>query len=353
MSKRKPDAVQQGGGIRILLRGVVLGACLGMLLLTGLLHGHPEMLPVRAMLQYLPFHVYLGPVLLALLCSLWLSWAWRVAALGALLGVLFGVMGLNIGHPDAGSGHIRFMTYNAKLYLARERPNGMANLYQEIARQDPDVLVMQDAIGLDTLANTKPALYKAFVGGRSVYFNGQYAVLSRFPVRDCKSHRLVSKRGGRDLVHCVLTAYGQDIDLLTVHFTSPREGLNAVRAEKLNGLDDWASNMAARVAESHAMSQYLLQLPPRPRIVAGDLNAPEPSTVVQQLLVTGLRDAFSSAGMGFGYTHGHSLRWMPSFLRIDHILVSHEIGVAHVDVGGALGSEHRPVVADLVVQRLP
>jgi endonuclease/exonuclease/phosphatase (EEP) superfamily protein YafD len=40
-----------------------------------------------------------------------------------------------------------------------------------------------------------------------------------------------------------------------------------------------------------------------------------------------------------------------SFLRIDHILVSPEIGVVSAFAGGKDGSEHRPVIADLLLAR--
>ncbi len=73
--------------------------------------------------------------------------------------------------------------------------------------------------------------------------------------------------------------------------------------------------------------------------------------VVRNLLYTGLRDAFSSAAFGYGYTHGHSLRFGLSFNRIDHILVSDDIGVGDAIVGGRKGSEHRPVIADLWLKR--
>lgn len=331
-------------------RWLVIGVACAALVVTALLHGHPESHPVRAMLQYVPYPAFLGPALIALWASLWLGWAWRSVALAGLVCVLWGVMGLVVGHPDEGSGRIRFMTYNAKLYLATERPNGMADLYQEVLQQDPDVLVMQDASDFADVAGYNRELYEAFVGDRAIYTKGQYVVASRFPMRDCKEVRLQRDPGWRAMVHCIVTAHGQDIDVITVHFTSPRGGLNAVRAERLNGLDEWHDNMTARLSESRAMSAYLKRLPARPRIVAGDLNAPDSSTVVRQLLDTGLRDAFSSAGTGFGFTHGHSLRaWMPSFLRIDHILVSEQLGVASAEVGGAEGSEHRPVVSNILV----
>ena len=42
-----------------------------------------------------------------------------------------------------------------------------------------------------------------------------------------------------------------------------------------------------------------------------------------------------------------------SFLRIDHILVDQSIGVARAYVGGKEASPHRPVVADLLLNRQP
>jgi endonuclease/exonuclease/phosphatase (EEP) superfamily protein YafD len=89
----------------------------------------------------------------------------------------------------------------------------------------------------------------------------------------------------------------------------------------------------------------------RPVIVAGDLNAETDSPVVRRLLATGLRDAFSSAGRGYGYTHGHSLRLRISFLRIDHILVGPTIGVRECFPGGMDASDHRPVIATLLLSR--
>jgi len=72
--------------------------------------------------------------------------------------------------------------------------------------------------------------------------------------------------------------------------------------------------------------------------------------VIQALLAVGLRDAFASAGRGWGFTYGHTLRPRVSFLRIDHVLVSDDVAAVRSFVGGKEASDHRPVIADL---RLP
>jgi endonuclease/exonuclease/phosphatase (EEP) superfamily protein YafD len=153
-----------------------------------------------------------------------------------------------------------------------------------------------------------------------------------------------------DYVHCVVTAQGIDVDLFTAHLLSPRSGLNATRREPVEGIDDWQQNFTDRLTQAHQLAAGVGGHA-RPLILAGDLNASEASPVIRVLQEQGLRDAFSSAGRGYGYTIGHALKLGVSFLRIDHILVSPEIGVVDCFPGGWRASEHRPVIADLWLQR--
>jgi endonuclease/exonuclease/phosphatase (EEP) superfamily protein YafD len=217
-----------------------------------------------------------------------------------------------------------------------------------VASHDPDVLVMQDAGQLAGAREAGPATASAIFAGKQVYAFGQYIVVSRHPLRDCRPGQIPYRGQPHTYVRCTFTAHGVDVDLITVHFVSPREGLNATRQELIEGLDDWRQNFSDRLLQASKLAADMAQRP-RPLIVAGDLNAPEGSPVVQTLVARGLRNAFGIAGRGYGYTHGHSLRPHVSFLRIDHVLVSDKIGVADAYVGGAGASEHRPVIADLLL----
>lgn len=332
------------------LRATVLLVVLGVAFVWLVLDENPERRPVLALLQYVPYPAFLVPAIAALMGSLWLGWIWRLLATASVGLVLTAIMGLCIGHADEGYGHVRFMTYNVKAYLASLRPNGFGELALEVMLHDPDVIVMQDAGQLAKLERTQPETYLAMMGKRQVYAFGQYIVASRFPLKDCAPGWIPYRDQKHSFVHCVLQAHGKEVDLVTVHFTTPRDGLNATRREGLRGLDAWSGNMNDRLTQSGVLAEHLRQMK-RPRIVAGDLNAPETSAVVKTLLHTGLRDAFSSAGVGYGYTHGHSLRLGMSFLRIDHILVSDDIGVVQTEVGGTEASQHRPVIADLLLVR--
>lgn len=333
-----------------LAKAVVLLVAAAVLLAWLLVSNDPESHAILALLLYVPYPVYLAPAVVALGCSFGLGWRWRLLAAASLLVVLLALMRPAWGQPDEGYRRVRLMTYNVKSYLAVHRPQGVAQVAMEVLQHDPDVVVMQDAGQFLDERFAPPDTLKTIFGRRETYVFGQYVVASRFPLKGCQPGWIPYNGQNHSFVHCVVSANGTDFDLVTVHFVTPREGLNAARKEGVKGLGVWRANMDKRLTQSGVLADQLRAMK-RPRVVAGDLNAPENSSVVQDLLDTGLRDAFSSAGLGYGYTHGHSLWPGISFLRIDHILVSDEIGVSDAYAGGKVASEHRPVIADLLLVR--
>jgi len=302
------------------------------------------------LLQYVPYPAYLLPTLAAFALSFVLTRAWRFVAGLTVLLVMTVIMGLVWGHADKGVAPVRMMTFNIKAYLVDHGAGAFEPLAAEVARHDPDILVMQDAGELTQRRQRSPELAASVFAGRNVFAWGQYIIVSRLPLHGCRAGDMSYPGVRGDYLHCIVTAHGIEVDLFTAHLLSPRRGLNATRHEPVEGIDDWQQNFADRLVQAHELANGVAGLR-RPTIVAGDLNASEASPVVRTLLARGLRDAFSSAGRGYGYTLGHALRLGFSFLRIDHILVSNEIGVADSFVGGAQASEHRPVIADLLLQR--
>jgi vancomycin resistance protein VanJ len=137
------------------------------------------------------------------------------------------------------------------------------------------------------------------------------------------------------------------VQLVTAHLISPRGGLNAARHDPADESGSWRQNFADRLQQAQTLAGDVAALP-EPRIVAGDFNAPEASPVIRTLQAAGLRDAFSAAGRGWGFSYGHALRWGLPFLRIDHILVGRGLGVARCVVGSGRASDHLAVIADIV-----
>lgn len=322
----------------------VAGACsLGYIL-------GPEHFWLLAEVQYLPFPFLLVPALVAVALSWALAGPWRVAAMAALAMILTIMMGFQFHTGDAGTHRIRVMTYNVKGYLARRQPAGFAPIAREIALQNPDILVLQDATDLADLEEKSPGAARAIFGELHAYFNEEYVVASRFPMRECMARHVAILERHHSHVRCIVAAPGVELEVMTAHFMTPRFALNAARGAEPHALDEWRQNLRERTLQAEALADDV-RSSRRPVILAGDLNAPETSLVVRALLATGLRGAFSSAGKGYGYTWGHSLRPGISFLRIDHILVGAELAVSECFVGGDEASPHRPVVTDLYLKR--
>lgn len=334
--------------VRLAARAFVALVSGGIALLAGGYLAGPEHFWPVAQAQYVPYPAYLLPALTAAALSVLLGWRWRVlAALGLLLAVTV-LMGFEANLGGAKGEGFRVMTYNVKGYLARRSGEGFGAIAREIALHDPDLLVLQDARELQEASTTGEASASAVLGRRHVYALGQYVVASRYPLRECRPRRIPIRGQPHSYVSCVVVAKGVEFEIVTAHFLTPRHGLNATREDPLGGIDDWKQNMEDRLSQAQTLAGDLRKLW-RPLVVAGDLNAPTGSLVVRSLLETGLRDAFSEAGAGFGYTWGHSLGPGLSFLRIDHILASPEFGVIRCFTGGDEGSAHRPVIADLLL----
>ena len=303
------------------------------------------------LLRFLPFPVYLAPAVLALVASAWLRWPWRLASLGCLVVVLVGVMDLKWGRADTDQVSFRLMTWNVKAFAHTRTPGRDQRIALELLEHAPDVVVMQDAVDYTRPDAALPEPIALALRDHTIYRHDQYVVASRLPLTQCRAQPMPVRDEPRDFVRCVLRVGETDVDLVTAHLLSPREGLNAARHDWLDGgLDDWEQNYHDRLMQVATLVRHLAGNP-RPLILAGDLNAAEASPVVRSLKELGLRDAFDSAGRGYGYTHGHSLKPRFSFLRIDHVLVSPQISVARCEAGGADASEHRPGIADLLIRR--
>ena len=298
--------------------------------------------------RFVPYPLYIAGATGAVCLSLFLGRAWRLAALLALGLVSTVVMGLALGREEKGSHPLRMMTYNVKAYLPSARADGYSRIAWEVIQADPDILVLQDANHLVPAGEPISTAVRTMLGAREVYAFGQYVVASRYPLKGCRPGDIAFRGHAHSYVRCTVLVSGLEVELVTAHFLSPREGLNATRHG--GDVEDWEQNFADRLAQADRLATDLAASR-RPLIVAGDLNAPKGSPIVHALLDIGLRDAFSSAAVGYGYTHGHSLRPGFSFLRIDHILVSPTLGVRDCVVGGKEGSDHRPVIADLWLTR--
>lgn len=301
--------------------------------------------------RFLPYYWLLLPTLGALVLALGLS-RWLLAACVLnllLLGTL--TMGLQwrLGEPDdsAPGQTLRVLSYNVKALNARHKDGGFGDIDLEVRAHTPDIVALQDAQHLLPLdPHDTPTLSQPIFGLPHVYALDQYVIASRFAVRECKAGSLSRRKleTPQLYLHCQLDVNGRTLDVVTAHFVSPRDALQAERHGPLAGMQDWIANLQERYGQAQLLLQGLAKLP-RPLLVMGDFNAPEASPVVADLKRAGLRDSFAQAGKGYGFTYGHALDRKTDFLRIDHILASSELVVLSSEVGGGEASDHSPVLA--------
>lgn len=160
------------------------------------------------------------------------------------------------------------------------------------------------------------------------------AVLSRYPVVRFSNHPQTrhstqepdaAPRPQPGLLEVVLDVHGQQVRVFNTHLDYRADP--AVRrqqvAEMLDVIGIWNG----------------------PMIVFGDLNA-DPSASELQPLFARVRDAWPRGG-----DPGHTMPSSAPAKRIDYVLVSDDIRVVHTAVPPTTASDHRPVVAELIIPR--
>jgi endonuclease/exonuclease/phosphatase (EEP) superfamily protein YafD len=270
----------------------------------------------------------LVPALIALLTRRWLAGALAVVA-AALLAVAV----LPRALPDADRGPTTGVQLNVLTLNILAGDADAATLVGLVRDHDVAVLAMQEftpdmrarlsKAGLDRLLPyASPAAEFGSTGS---------AVYSRFPVTAAGSRR----NGGG-----FLQAYGTiqppgagPIQIESAHPVAPYD---------LEVLADWRDDLRGQPRADRNRS---------PRILLGDFNSTLDHRELRRVISYGYRDAADADGAGLVGTWGpYNGRPLPP-VAIDHVLADRRIGVRDVQVHDVPRSDHRAVLAYLVVPR--
>jgi endonuclease/exonuclease/phosphatase (EEP) superfamily protein YafD len=164
---------------------------------------------------------------------------------------------------------------------------------------------------------------------------------SRFPIRKVEvlHDEDLGLPGG--LLRCDLETPQGTLHLINLHLPTPRDGLEAVLSRQAHSSEDVKANTASRWHASEVASRWVDQVE-GPVVLAGDFNLPEDSAIYRRFW-SGRTNAFTAAGLGWGYT-----KFTRRFgVRIDHILAGPGFSCQACRVGPDMGSDHRPVLAEL------
>jgi vancomycin resistance protein VanJ len=281
-----------------------------------------------------PFAV---PAALLWLCVIsarrWGSALVMTAATAALVGPLLGLrLSLPVGTDERGE--LRLLSCN----IHRQQVN-TEQLAAFIGSTQPDVVVLQD------WSSAEHDLL--FAGpGWHVRRDGQLLIASHFPIARVTSvdfgDRVGSGPDERSAAACYdLQSPTGPIRLINVHLASPHTGMLTFLHDHGQELDE---NADRRWRES-ATLRNLVESSTDPVVLAGDFNTTDDSAILREQWAD-FADAFSERGLGIGYTYLNR----HTQLRIDHVLAGPGWQILRCWVGPAVGSPHRPLVADLRVR---
>jgi endonuclease/exonuclease/phosphatase (EEP) superfamily protein YafD len=157
--------------------------------------------------------------------------------------------------------------------------------------------------------------------------SGRHGVLlmSRVPLASWRE--ITASPGAETMLHARLMAGSRPIELFAVHANWPMGSeTTSMRNRQLEVLAAEAASAAG------------------PVVIAGDLNITPYSPHFVRLLADGhLRSA-----AGGRWIPTWPIFFPPAAIQIDHVLVSADVGVRTFESGPRVGSDHLPVVADLV-----
>lgn len=246
---------------------------------------------------------------------------------GAALGMAVLGRARRIEQPAARGTRVRVATVSLRRGLVAAGP--VLDLVRE---HDVDVLAVQEltpraeaalrAAGLETFLPSAAVVPAS--PGSPLAASG--AVWTRLRLGD----RAVTP-GGFEQPTVLLTApCGTEFELTSVHTLPPSTSPAAVRG--------WTADLAALPDPGPAVL----------RVLAGDFNATFDHAAFRAVLRRGYLDAARTTGRALAWT------WRPLHLRfprltLDHVLVDPRIAVAGVELAEVRGSDHRAVVAELVL----
>jgi len=193
-----------------------------------------------------------------------------------------------------------------------------------LAANPADLVVLQEVTGAWATALSQAAAYpqRDLLVREDPYGIG---VMSRWPLRSLQRRDFAGD--GLPSLAGDLVIQGQPVRFLALHTHWPI--LPRLAASRDRSLDAAAASL--RAGEG-------------PAAVLGDLNLTAYSPVFARFLeAAGLRDAVGEPRWAPTWMAG----FWPLALRIDHVLVTPDLCVEHIEVGPSIGSDHRPVIARL------
>ncbi len=237
---------------------------------------------------------------------------------------------------------IRVVTWNV-----RNECVSSATLAALINGTKPDIVALQEC---------SADLQLDWPSGWHVHREGRLVTGSVHPVGSvgvCQRRHPPSKWPPANALRCAIQTPVGSIEFVNVHLRTPRRGLEEVLSRRTfidpSKRGSVTSEIESRRLESEDLAEWLDESTDAV-VIAGDFNMPVDSRIYRQFW-SKYANAFSVAGSGFGHTKRTEILGWQYGSRIDHILTAPGWRPSGCWLGPNLGSDHLPLIADLVRAR--
>ncbi len=282
------------------------------------------------LLSHFQAQYFLAALACAALLALLRRWRWFAVSLGSLL--LAGSTVLPYQGPGRAA-HADAVTppqRTVRLLLANVQLDNRSHgrVLDLVEEADADVLVFQEVNERWRSALAPITVKYPYIAGKPREDAFGTIVYSRLPIEDVDVLEL--GEAGRSTVCLRVVVDGAPLTIVCTHPKPPLlPGPFTLRNDQLQQVADLVSRL------------------PRPLVLAGDLNTTMWSPWFRRLSE---RTALTSVRHGFGVL-GSWPAALPGFMRIpiDHVLISDDVSVTGCRHGAATGSDHLPLIVDLVL----
>jgi endonuclease/exonuclease/phosphatase (EEP) superfamily protein YafD len=211
--------------------------------------------------------------------------------------------------------------------------NGKANrLARELAAYEADIVILQEVTPKWWEALDAPGAFAGSTGQAHALVDspGGAALFSRHPLRDVR----IAEMADWPLLSAVVEhPVAGPIRCVNVHPVPPPYGF-ARHQQMVATILETACDAVARGDVT---------------IVAGDFNLTQFNRTLRVLRRLGLRSAHEMCRRVFAVTWPNGRRRLPP-IRVDHVLCTAPLVAVRVTHGRGIGSDHRPVIADLALR---
>lgn len=298
---------------------------------------------VGTLLTYAPQPIYALPLAVFTLAAL-LRLNWRALRLDAVLaaGFLFLFLGFNIPVPSAAppEDSLKVMTLNI-----HHGSGGVGEVVRLIREREPHVVCLQEANAYAEWGDPVPLLARKLPDYRLVR-TGEMATLSRLPVHSSRVVPLTDRGWRRGALEATVAWKQGRVKVLNVHLLTSANGKSL--ATSRGRLREYLSHTGNIRSEQIASILEWRKQQSDPVIVTGDFNTP-PRGRLYSRLTREMQDTFEQCGAGFGYSYSSQI----PVLRIDYVFVSDGIRPVQCETLPVRVSDHRPVLAHVVVPGEP